>query len=204
MGLAFLISSEHLQILSERKVLKEREYTALVDAEALLGAAQADRKRHEAEAKRQYAEQRQLGYDDGFQAGRTEAAQSTYATVLQAAAMLQATRGKMAELVVRAVSEIVADADPRAIMLSAAKRIAQYLQDETYLHIRVHPGRVHMMQEILAGLPGDHLERRTIRVTGDPALRYGDCSVQTPSGTIDAGVDSQLAALRKALTGDGQ
>ncbi|MEK7890358.1 HrpE/YscL family type III secretion apparatus protein, partial [Burkholderia contaminans] len=32
MGLAFLITSDNLQLLSERKVLKEREYAALLDA----------------------------------------------------------------------------------------------------------------------------------------------------------------------------
>ena len=32
MGLAFLITTENLQLLSERKVLKENEYAALLDA----------------------------------------------------------------------------------------------------------------------------------------------------------------------------
>ena len=42
MGLAFLISTDHLQLLSERKVFKEAEYAALLDAAAVLDAARAE------------------------------------------------------------------------------------------------------------------------------------------------------------------
>jgi type III secretion protein L len=42
MGLAFLITSDNLQILSERKVLKEAEYSALLEASSVIDAARTE------------------------------------------------------------------------------------------------------------------------------------------------------------------
>ena len=42
MGLAFLITSDNLRLLSERKVLKEAEYAALLDAASVIETAQQE------------------------------------------------------------------------------------------------------------------------------------------------------------------
>ena len=66
MGLAFLITADNLQLLSERKVLKAHEYSALLDATAVLNAAQSEAKRVQADANASVRVRHRQGYDDGW------------------------------------------------------------------------------------------------------------------------------------------
>ena len=67
MGLAFLITTDKLQILSERKVLKQHEYAALLDATSILGNAQQERERLLEDAQAQREQQLKAGYDEGYE-----------------------------------------------------------------------------------------------------------------------------------------
>ena len=65
MGLAFLITTDKLQILSERKVLKQHEYAALLDATSILGNAQEERERLREDAESHRQQQLKAGDDEG-------------------------------------------------------------------------------------------------------------------------------------------
>jgi len=119
MGLAFLITADNLQLLSERKVLKSHEYAALLDANAVLAAAQGEAQRlvdagtEEADAHRRA----------GYEAGWAEAQAGFAARFMQQAwtqdAERRAQRVAIARLVVRAVEGLLSEHPPERLLAAA-------------------------------------------------------------------------------------
>src|SRR5579864_5106954 len=101
MGLAFLITSDNLQLLSERKVLKEREYAALLDASAVIATARTEAERIVAAAQREYEARQAAGYEEGVRRAQKTSAAQSYSQALAAAQTMESMKDAMAEIVVK-------------------------------------------------------------------------------------------------------
>ncbi|MFM0036929.1 type III secretion system stator protein SctL [Paraburkholderia strydomiana] len=204
MGLAFLITSENLQILSERKVLKQSEYSALLDAGSLLSTAQAERQRMLDEAQQGYERRLREGHAQGVEQGKREYAEQACGAALDAARTLDGLRDTIAGIVVKAVRTIVGESDPHVLYEAALRRIDALVRDEAFLVVRVAPTR---RDAVAAALQQVWPERMAagagtaspIRIVTDSRLSEEQCIVETPSGTLDVGLDAQIDALRAAI-----
>ena len=112
MGLAFLITTENLQLLSERKVFKEAEYAALLDASAVLDAARAEARRIVDQAAPRPRRRRRQGYAEGLQQRPGRIREQLVSDALATERQLQALRASMAHIVVKAVGQFMAEVDP--------------------------------------------------------------------------------------------
>ncbi|MGU7773006.1 type III secretion system stator protein SctL [Burkholderia sp. MR1-5-21] len=202
MGLAFLITSDNLQLLSERKVLKECEYAALLDASAVIATARDEAARIVADAQREFDTRQAAGYDEGMRRAQRDHAAHAYTQALAAARTMESMKDAMAEIVVKAVRAIVGEMSTRALYEAALARIAPLVRDEPFLTVRVAPGRRDEMTDALAGAFAAQSNRQTIRVVEDARLERHACTVETPSGRIDASLDLQIDALRQAIRRD--
>ena len=199
MGLAFLITTDKLQILSERKVLKQHEYAALLDATSILGNAQEERERMLEDAEAHCQQQLKAGYDEGYEKGEREAATRLYADALANARALAAMKQLMAELVTRTVRELVADLPREAIYAKAFARIETLVEHEPVLTVRIAPQQVADLERVLGTMTDG---TRRVRVVPDASLSEEALVVETASGVVEAGIDTQLAALHAALVGN--
>ena len=203
MGLAFLISTDNLQLLSERKVFKEAEYAALLDAAAVLDAARAEAARMAAQAERDAALALERGRVEGLRRGQAEYAERLATDALATQRQLQALRASMAQIVVRALAQLMGDVDPARLLESALRRVDALLRAEPFVALRVAPAQEAGLRSALAVLGRDASWALAAAVTADPALADGVCIVSTASGTLEIGVDAQLAAFRKAVEAAG-
>ncbi|ASL49018.1 Yop proteins translocation protein L (plasmid) [Burkholderia sp. AD24] len=199
MGLAFLITSDNLQLLSERKVLKEREYAALLDASAVIATARAEAERIVAHAQREFDARHAAGYEEGLRRAQQEAAAQSYSQALVAARTMESMKDAMAGIVVKAVRAIVGEMPAARLYATALERIAPLVRDEPFLIVHVAPDRRDEMQEALTSAFAGHERSQRISVVEDAQLTGGACSVETPSGRIDASLDLQIDALRQAI-----
>ncbi|HZZ05936.1 type III secretion system stator protein SctL [Paraburkholderia sp.] len=199
MGLAFLITSDNLQLLSERKVLKEREYAALLDASAVIATAREEAERIVAAAQREFEARQAAGYEEGLRRAQKEYAAQTYSQALSAAKTMESMKDSMAEIVVKAVRAIVGEMKPQQLYEAALTRIMPLVRDEPFLIVHVAPGRSDEMKEALAGAFAGQALSQKIRVVEDAQLATRACMVETPSGRIDASLDLQIDALRQAI-----
>jgi len=199
MGLAFLIKGESLQLLSERKVLKGHEYSALLDANDILRVAREEREKMLQDAEQYYQQRLREGFEEGLKRGERDYATRTCSSALDAAQTLESMRTMMAEMVVKAVRTMVGQFDMSALFTMALKRIEGLVRDEPFLVVRVAPNCVEMMKEAIASAWSSRETSRPVRVVGDSALAADACVVETPSGTIDASLDVQIDALRDAI-----
>lgn len=176
MGLAFLITTESLRLLSERKVLKESEYTSMLDAAGLLEAARQEGERITRQAARQAEDSRRRGYREGFAAGRAEHAQRLLTDAAALQQQLAALRTAMAQIVVKGVAQFVGETEPGLLI-----------------------GREALVRAAVARWHGSGAVPPGVAIQADPALQGDDCIVQSPSGTLEIGLAAQLEAFRRAI-----
>lgn len=202
MALAFLITSENLQLLSERKVLKEAEYAALLEAGDVIAVA-----RQEAQALREQAtmlaqRDRERGYEEGLAQGRADHADGMLDAAQDSQAQLNALRDAMARLVTKAVTQIVAEADVSRVFECALMKVEALVRDESFVSVRVA-----VEQEPALQAAFDSLRRRQgwalkVAIQADPSLPEGACVMQTASGSLDLGVQAQIDAFARAIRND--
>lgn len=203
MGLAFLITTDNLQLLSERKVLKENEYAALLDASAVLDTARREAARIAQQAEDGAEASRRKGYEQGLAQARAEYARQLVSESMAVERQLHALRTSMAQIVVKAVGQFLAEADPAALFRSALVRVEALLRTESFLTVRVAPAQEADMRETLHRLRSDAAWTMAVTLTPDPDLPAGACVVQTSTGVLEIGVDAQLEAFRRAVEQGG-
>jgi type III secretion protein L len=199
MGLAFLITSERLQLLSERKVLKEAEYAALLDASAMLDTAREEARRIVQHAKDQADDVRRQGYEAGLREVMSERAERALDAAAESAAQMQGMREIVARLVVKAVNQCISEADPAALFENALRKVDALIRAEAFLTVRVSPPHEGTVRSLVERLRDEAQWAMTITVQPDPSLPEGACVLHTPSGAIDIGLDAQLDAFTRVL-----
>lgn len=199
MGLAFLITTDNLQLLSERKVLKETEYAALLDATAVVEVAHKEAGRIVEQAQTQAQQSQRHGYERGLEQARAEYAAKLVDDALAAQRQLRVLRGAMAHIVVKALGQFLADASPQVLFETALARVDNLVRNEPFLTMRVAPAQESVVQQVLSRLRQEAGWTMPVAVQADPALQPGECVVQTPSGSIDIGLAAQLDAFRRAV-----
>ena len=204
MGLAFLITSEKLQLLSERKVLKESEYASLLDAAAVIESSTEEARRIVREAQAQAEESQRRGYEAGRAQARAEYAHRLLAVAEDTQAELRGLREVMAQLVVKAVAQFAAEADPARLFETALARVDHLLRREPFVNIRVAPPEEAALRGVIERLRADSAWSLGVVVQPDPQLARGSCVLQTPSGTLEIGIDAQIEALRRAVGRGGE
>jgi type III secretion protein L len=203
MGLAFLITSENLQLLSERKVLKEAEYAALLDASALVETARQEARRIVQQAVQQAEESRRQGYEEGQRHAKAEYAQRLVADTLASQRQLHGLRTAMAQIVVKAVGQFIGDADPAELFEAALLRVDTLVRHEPFITMRVAPAQEAALRQALGRLISEAHWSMAVTVMPDPSLPEDACVVQTASGSLEIGVGAQLEAFRRALERNG-
>ncbi len=119
----------------------------------------------------------------------------------QAAAALAAAERQVVELALAVAGKIMAReaaGDP-AQVLPLVKAALNRVQEEEQVTVRVHPG---CYEQVLAARPELQAvlsSAAALAVVADATLQAGDCIVETPYGTVDARVDTQLALVKAAL-----
>jgi type III secretion protein L len=199
MGLAFLITTENLQLLGERKVLKEAEYATLLDAAQVIESARDEARRIVEGAAAQAEERRRAGYEEGLRQGRTEQAQGLLAAALGTEGQLRALRQSMAQIVARAVQQFLGDADPAQLMVAAMQRVEALIRHEPFVVARVAPAQEAVLRSALQRLGAEAAWAARTSIVVDASLADGACVLQTPSGSLEIGVEAQIEVFRRAV-----
>jgi type III secretion protein L len=204
MGLAFLISTDHLTLLGERKVLKEAEYSALLDATSVVKVARQEAGRSVEQAAHEADAARERGYAEGVERARSEQALQLLSEAVRTERQLQGLRVSMARIVARAVEQFVSEIDPSDLLEAALQRVDALIREEPFVTVHVAPAQEQALRAALSRLsPEMQPWLRKTRVVTDSALEDDGCVLQTPSGTLAIGMNAQLDAFRAALERNG-
>jgi len=199
MGLAFLITAEHLHLLSERKVLKADEYSALLDATDVIGTAQREASRVRRDAERDAQQRLRDGYRKGWREAQAEHAKRHLAQAWATEHAVHSQREAVARLVVEALAQSLGELPPSLRYESVLRRIEAIWAREAIVTLWVAAGAREeaeiAVQRVLEGT------RHTgqVRIAVDESLAGDECRLQTASGHVEMGLAAQVEALRRAL-----
>lgn len=180
----------------------------------------AEAKRVLAEAHRQADQMRQdavrKGYEEGLQIGREEglrlyqqAIDSLRDEVQKLVDAILAERQRLWEEMEPQVIELVLEIARKVLReeiqarreatLSIIKHALRRVADTEHVRIRVHPDDLQIAREhredFLAVCDGV----RQIEIVDDQRVGGGGCIIETPGGTIDASLRTQMQSVEKAL-----
>lgn len=205
----------------EGEVLRAADFAALLDADATMARAHAAASeivaaaREEADALRQaareaadqsaaraeerFAASGRLGYAAGMRRALDEAHGAMQLQVFKARQSAVLSQRRLAGVVMKAVEQIVLETNRDALFARIGLTLQRLIDTESYLTLRVHADDVRRARIALqqaaesAGWRGGF----DVIVEADAAL--GSCVCEWDFGVLVTGLDSQLAAIRRAL-----
>jgi flagellar biosynthesis/type III secretory pathway protein FliH len=181
-------------------------------AAAILAAANARAAALVREGEALREEARRQGYADGRDAAAAELTGTLASVAREAAAVrLQAEPAAMrlcGRLAARMAERIVGHAvelEPDALTAIAAQALAASRARAGLIKLRVNPDdraaleRDHARGRLLARFEGGV----ELEILADPAVGRGGCVVETATVRLDARLETQIAALERAVAGEG-
>ncbi|MBI4196679.1 MAG: type III secretion system stator protein SctL [Deltaproteobacteria bacterium] len=182
---------------SERKVIPGEFLTASEEARQLIQKAKEESaricKRAEAvlaDAVREKEEERERGYREGYEEGQAELAERLVSFEAEREKVLAGQEKEIVEMVLEIAEKIVGNQLERGGVASIVRQAVSKAVGER-LVIHVHPDDLQILEAIK--------DFGSLTLFGDPAVTPGGCLIESELGTVDARLEIQWKAIRKAL-----
>lgn len=157
-----------------------------------------------------YSAGQQKGFAQGLEKGRDEArkvlSQFDHAirdAVQQRESMLEESREKILDLVLKISRKVTFDAIEfdRESIVTMISRIIDSLVDRSRLTIKVHPDHLPILEQSMNRFLQNSTAIKELRFEPDPRVRFGGCFIETPTGDIDARLESQFEVISDVVLG---
>jgi flagellar assembly protein FliH len=162
--------------------------------------------------KKELEKAHQEGYEQGYQAGLNKGLEEATKVseqfdlaikdaVGQREAILEEAREKVLELVIEISRKVTFDAievDPDTT-LTMISGVIDTLIDRSRLKIKVNPDHHPIVEQNINRFLKNSTAIKEISIEPDPRVRYGGCFIETPTGDIDARLESQFEVLKEVL-----
>ncbi|RAS39228.1 type III secretion system stator protein SctL [Paraburkholderia bryophila] len=173
------------------------------EAARIVDAGHAQAAEIAAQAQRNYDTASEQGYRDGCDRALADWMQRL-ADVADAQSQLQIRmRERLAQIVASAVEQIVRVERHEALFERALATVDRIVEGATYLRVAVHPDdytEAKATFDRLASRWRDLGQPIPLSVIADKRLEPGSCVCESDFGTVDASLDTQLRAMRSAVS----
>jgi flagellar assembly protein FliH len=156
---------------------------------------------------------RQTGHEAGLNIGQAEAKQVVGSlsgliadVTCQRALILEEAKDKILEMVLkisRKMTFAAAKIDPNLTVAIIAGAIEQLL-DKSKIIIKVHPDHLAVVEQNIDRFRGDDTTIKEFSIESDPRVRTGGCFIETPSGDIDARLESMHDVISQSILESGE
>jgi len=202
-------------------VIRARDFANLIDSVELLAQARVEcerlleQARAEAQAQRDQARdeaaslveqaraQRDAAWQTGFDQGMNEASTKWARQALDAAEStrrrLHRQSERLSSLVSLAVERVIDQEDRGGLFRRSLRTIVKLMKDVPMLTLRVHEDDRAEAQHAIGEVLEQGGSQLRIEVVADAGLPSGSCRFESDDGVVDASLDTQLAALRRAV-----
>lgn len=121
--------------------------------------------------------------------------------VTQRESLFEESRKKILELVIKISKKVTYDAieiDPEIVM-RMINGVIDSLVDRSKLKIKVNPRHLTIVEQNIESYLKGSTTIKEISIESDPRVQYGGCFIETPTGDIDARLNSQFEIIEDAL-----
>nr|MBN2276246.1 hypothetical protein [candidate division Zixibacteria bacterium] len=158
------------------------------------------------------AEVEEQGYDRGYKEGLTKGYAEAKKVIDNFTRLIQdavserevlynEARRKILELVLQIARKVTfdaarIDADVTASIISG---VIDRLVERSKIKVKVHPDHLPLIEQQIDRFRGDSNVVKEISIEPDTRVRFGGCFIETPTGDIDARVDTQMDVIAEAI-----
>jgi len=140
---------------------------------------------------------------DGRAEGRLEVRQELLRAVTDMQATLQhwvlQTEPQLIDMVLRCVREIVKGTNSDSLVRDSIGRALTEMSTATDIRIQVHESQLASLRSEIDAFTEQYALEGSIRIEGTPALKPGDCIVESPLGNVDLRIETQLKFVDQTL-----
>ena len=194
-----LFSDEHGFVATSQRVYSADELSALDSVIEQAEQLELQLGKHDEVLMAAATKAAEHGYREAYEKAQAdvseELAQKLHRLHEAHAQELQAVKQRCAELAVEIVRKIAGNTDPLVWIQAQAEQAANDLVDEPALKLRVSGSQVDALRQRLATSENQAISG----VIVDDTLADGACELETASGRIDIGLDTQLNSVLNAF-----
>ena len=200
MGALFRLSNNTIDPAAGTRVVKAHEAGILLEADKLLAAAAQRVAEMEDAARAAYEQQRAQGYADGQEDCRAEYAEKMLEVALQSVDYLENLEKTIVNVVTEAVERVMGEMDADERIVRIVRTALTAVRNQQRVVVRVAPADEKAVTEALAPMlssgPGGS---SFLNISADPRLAPGSCILESELGVLDASLDTQLNAIKRAF-----
>ena len=199
MGSVFRITNDTLHPLPGKKVIKADEYATLVEAQQIITDARTRADAILSEAQQHYENERKRGYEDGLIEGKMNMAEHMMENIASSVDYLERMESTIVNLVMQSLRKILHDMDDHERTQKVVHKALSYVRAEKKVVLKVSPEDIETVRGSLDDLLRDYPAIRFLDVAADARLSKGACILESDMGVVDAGIETQLAAIERAF-----
>ncbi len=169
---------------------------------------EAYEKGRQAEYQRGLKEGHEKGHNEGLAIGKAESRQvlkdfeqAIRQVTGQRQALLEEAKQQVLQLVIQISKKVTYDAfeaDPEATV-KLISGVIDSLTDRSQLKIKVNPNHLPVVEQHIDTFMQGSTSIKDIEILPDPRVKYGGCFIETPSGDIDARLESQFDIIENII-----
>ena len=183
------------------RVIKKHDLEKLIQASEIIDAAQKEAAKIKEQAKIDYQKRFEEGLLQGKEEGKAEYTLKIMETVLSSVDSLEGLERQLVDVVVQSVSKIIGEIPQDERIIRIVRKGLNAVRGEKRVVIRVSLlDEPYVRNDLKAYILSPDGRSGYIEVIGDPNLRQSDCVIETQLGVVEAGLNSQLRILSKALS----
>lgn len=186
-------------------IIKGRIMTAYDEAKGIVTRARQEGKRLRQEAKATLEQavvekgaERERGYNQGLQEGLAQLSEKILETELAREKILGDAEPQIIQMVMDIAEKVIArEVEKGAIVDVVKQAISQAVGKK--ITVRINPLDVPFMREREKELFQVIDQTQSVNIKEDEQIPPGGCVVETEMGAVDARLDTQITAIKKAL-----
>ena len=193
------ILGDSITPLSGGRVLKSADYERLEEGESLLEDLAREQRRAKQEAARSFEEQKERGYEEGLARSEEARAAQAFETVARAIDYFESMEDDMVSLLESALDKIADDLDKDKLVRQVITRALRDYRTLPQITIHISRKQEQALHKDIERLAQEARLAGLVKVSVNSRLEEGACLLESPLGTVELGISSQIASLKSTL-----
>ena len=186
-------------IILEGKILKSKDYQAILKSQDLLVKASKDAEERIEQATKFFKDEGKRGYNEAVEKVKKDQAIDIYKRSLLGMEYIKSLESQLIDVVIECVEAVIGTVDSDEVLLKIAKKNMNILKAEKQVILKVAPSQVKFLRNNIADLKKLAPDLDFLEIKGDSNIQAPDCILSSKMGVVDASIQIQLDALKETL-----
>ena len=181
------------------RVMKGDQVNAISSAKDIIAKAEEQAEQIRKDAQDAFEAEKKRGFEQGIAEARMEEAERMLDNVSRMVNYFEKVETNIVDLVTTAVGKVIGELDDHDVIFRIVRNALAAVRTQNQVTVRLNPSECEAVKEKLNDLLTLYPAISYLSVEPDIRLSSGDCILETDIGTVEAGIDTQLQAIRNSF-----